>query len=49
VVYVSKSLTECWRECPSPSIALDRVLAKASDDVYEGQDAEFLRSIGVQV
>jgi hypothetical protein len=48
VVYVTKSLSECWRECPSPSHSLDRVLAKAGDGFYEGQDAEFLRSIGVQ-
>ena len=49
VVYVAKSLTDCWRECPSPSASLDRVLAEAEARSYEEQDAEFLRSIGVQV
>ena len=49
VVYVAKSLTDCWRECPSPSASLDRALPKLNCDAYEQQDAEFLRSIGVQV
>jgi hypothetical protein len=49
VVYVAKSLTDCWRECPSPSASLDRALPKLNRDAYEQQDAEFLRSIGVQV
>ena len=51
VVYVSKSLTECWRECPSPDYSLDsvlNVLPKPAGDIYEEEDAEFLRSIGVQ-
>jgi hypothetical protein len=49
VVYVSKSLTDCWRECPSPNYSLDSVLPTASVDSYEEEDAEFLRSIGVHV
>jgi hypothetical protein len=52
VVYVAKSLTDCWRECPSPDYSLDKVLSvlpKPSGDVYQEEDAEFLRSIGVQV
>jgi hypothetical protein len=49
VVYISKSLTDCWRECPSPDHNLDRVLPSLSADGYLKDDAEFLRSIGVQV
>ena len=49
VVYVAKALTDCWRECPSPDHSLDRVLPGLSADSYEEQDADFLRSIGVQV
>jgi len=49
VVYVSKPLTDCWRECPSAQQSLERVLPGVSDDTYRDQDADFLRSIGVQV
>jgi hypothetical protein len=49
VVYVAKPLTDCWRECPTPHHSLDRVLPGPSDDAFRRQDAEFLRSIGVQV
>jgi hypothetical protein len=42
-------LTNCWRECPSPSYSLDSVLPGLDGDSYEDQDAVFLRSIGVQV
>jgi hypothetical protein len=48
VVYVAKSLTDCWRECPSPDHSLDRVLNTLDTDTFLEQDAEFLRSIGVQ-
>lgn len=50
VVYVTKPLTDCWRECPSPDYSLDNVLpaAAAAADSYHDQDAEFLRSIGVR-
>ena len=49
VVYVAKPLTDCWRECPSIEHSLDRVLPKLPDGAYQAEDAEFLRSIGVQV
>jgi hypothetical protein len=49
VVYVAKSLTDCWRECPSPDHSLDRVLPGLSLDGHQEEDAVFLRSIGVQV
>ena len=48
VVYLAKPLTDCWRECPSPAFALDRVLPQAGRDAYAEQDAEFLRRIGVR-
>jgi hypothetical protein len=49
VVYVSKPLTDCWRECPSASGSLDSVLPLVNGDGYGEQDAQFLRSIGVQL
>jgi hypothetical protein len=49
VVYVSKPLTDGWRECPSPHHSLDNVLQDLRPESYEEQDAVFLRSIGVQV
>ena len=48
VVYVTKPLSDCWRECPSPNYSLERLLPTISRESYEKQDAEFLRSIGVQ-
>jgi hypothetical protein len=48
VVYAAKPLTECWRECPSSETSLDRILPQWSPDCYQKEDAEFLRSIGVQ-
>ena len=48
VVYVTKPLTDCWRECPSSEHSLDRVLPKADPDGLLEQDADFLRSCGVQ-
>ncbi|HUB82607.1 MAG TPA: hypothetical protein VMB03_27610 [Bryobacteraceae bacterium] len=47
VVYVTKPLTDCWRECPSANYSLDRVLP-ALKNTFEEEDADFLRSIGVQ-
>lgn len=49
VVYVTKSLTDCWRECPSGSQSLDRALPVVAPGSIDQEDAEFLRSIGVQV
>lgn len=48
VVYVAKSLTDCWRECPSPNYSLDLTLPKLDLDAIQDEDAEFLRSIGVR-
>jgi hypothetical protein len=49
VVYVAKSLTDCWRACPSPNHSLDHLLPKLIPDAHLDEDAQFLRSIGVQV
>jgi hypothetical protein len=49
VVHVAKSLADCWRDCPSPGNSQDRVLPNLSAKGYLEEDAEFLRSIGVQV
>jgi hypothetical protein len=48
VVYLAKPLTDCWRECPGPDHSLETVLPKMMDGAFLGEDAEFLRSIGVQ-
>lgn len=48
VVYVAKSLTECWQHCPSPEDSLEHLLPQSNPDYFQEQDAEFLRSIGVQ-
>ncbi len=49
VVFVAKSLTECWRHCPSVNHSLDIVLPKLDLDAMADEDADFLRSIGVRV
>ena len=48
VVFISKPLTDCWRECPSPSHCIERVVPESFTG-YQQEDADFLRSIGVQV
>lgn len=45
VVYASKSLSECWNECPAPATAKqipEQVIAEAFD-------AQFMQSIGVRL
>lgn len=49
IVYVAKPLAECWHECPSPRLSLDRVLQASSGEIDGEEDARFLRSIGVRV
>lgn len=49
VVQVAISLADCWRDCPSPANFPDRVLPDLSAKGCLEDDAEFLRSIGVQV
>ena len=39
VVYVTKSLSDCWRDCPRSDVGKDEV---------ESADAQFLQSIGVR-
>jgi hypothetical protein len=48
VVYVAKSLSDCWRDCPTPGHSLDSALPELADGAYREEDAEFLRSIGVR-
>lgn len=57
VVYITKPLTDCWRDCPGPDRSLDHTLAawgaagKESAAGLESEgalDAKFLRSIGVR-
>jgi hypothetical protein len=48
VVCVAKSLSDCWRDCPSADQAIDRALPELSDGAYQEEDAEFLRRIGVR-
>jgi len=49
VVFIAKSLTDCWRDCPSENQSLDIVLPKLDLDAMADEDANFLRSIGVRV
>jgi hypothetical protein len=39
VVYVSKHLNDCWRDCPRPYFGKEEA---------ESADARFLQSIGVR-
>ena len=51
VVYILKSLTDCWNECPAPDRSLDHALStwKGQEEVSEkASDEQFLRSIGVR-
>lgn len=43
VVYVSKSLSDCWRDCPRPDVGKEEVEFACQSD-----DARFLQSIGVR-
>jgi hypothetical protein len=46
VVYASRSLADCWRNCPqTPAPALSPPLPQSPD----GFDEEFLESIGVRL
>ncbi|HUI55349.1 MAG TPA: hypothetical protein VLY04_10270 [Bryobacteraceae bacterium] len=49
LVYISKPLTDCWRECPTREQSLEYALPRATGGTYEKEDAAFLRSIGVRV
>jgi hypothetical protein len=43
VVYVSKPLSECWRDCPKPDVGKE-----AAESAYRSADARFLQSIGAR-
>jgi hypothetical protein len=43
VVYVSKHLTDCWRDCPGPEIT-----KQDTQSAYRFSDELFLQSIGVR-
>ncbi|MGA2724161.1 MAG: hypothetical protein ABSG79_17345 [Bryobacteraceae bacterium] len=43
VVYVSKPLSDCWRDCPKPDVREEE-----AESVYQSADALFLQSIGVR-
>ncbi|MGO9229567.1 MAG: hypothetical protein ACLQKA_10220 [Bryobacteraceae bacterium] len=42
VVYASKSLADCWRECPQPQ-------SQSEEQARAGFDERFLESIGVRL
>jgi len=48
VVYVSKPLAECWRECPLPEQSLEQRLMTLECG-YGPEDTDFLRSVGVRM
>jgi hypothetical protein len=43
VVYVSKHLSDCWRDCPRPDIGKEE-----TESACQSADALFLMSIGVR-
>jgi hypothetical protein len=53
LVYISKPLVECWRDCPGTDDSLDARL-EALDAAADARDSllsdlEFLRSVGVRL
>lgn len=47
-VYVVKSLSDCWRDCPQqPETETEPVGAVSDESVIREHDARFLRSLGV--
>ena len=49
LVYATKPLADCWRDCPSPEESLERRLEELDRLGYASGDACFLRSVGVLV
>ncbi|MBZ5723722.1 MAG: hypothetical protein LAP87_01890 [Acidobacteriia bacterium] len=47
LVYTSKPLAECWRDCPNPASTLEAALQKL-EAAYAAEDASFLRQMGVK-
>ena len=43
VVYISKRLSDCWRDCPTPDVT-----KRDTESAYRIADAQFLQSIGVR-
>jgi hypothetical protein len=43
VVYVSKPLSDCWRDCPKPDAGREE-----AECVYQAADERFLQSVGVR-
>lgn len=44
VVYASKSLADCWQDCPKPPAAAPDPLEQKLEQCF---DAKFLQSIGI--
>lgn len=49
VVYASKPLSDCWRECPQPDELLETRLRALETLGLASSDESFLRSVGVRV
>jgi hypothetical protein len=45
VVYVSKTLADCWRDCPAPEAVTQLPVVHTAD--IAAADARFLQSIGI--
>jgi len=45
-VYLSKSLSECWRDCPEPEAVPQLRAAHAAET--SAADAKFLQSLGIR-
>lgn len=46
VVYASKSLADCWQDCPKPEQPKQEIPEKTLSDAF---DAQFMQSIGVRL
>ena len=49
VVYASKSLAECWQDCPTPETAVEPERAAAQSSARSGYDDRFLKSLGISL
>lgn len=46
-VYVVKSLSDCWRECPDSGHAGES--AECKGEIFRGTDEMFLQSVGIKI
>jgi hypothetical protein len=49
VVYASKSLAECWQDCPKPELPVSPARPASVAAVPSRFDDRFLKSLGIRV